>query len=84
MREYTATELNELTYEFLRTEYGQYVVGWLSQQYNLEHQYAENEGISNEVIGQHINRAKGIKQAIDFFEHHKTLFEQEREAKKPQ
>lgn len=59
-------ELAKACAEFIETDFGAFYIQQLSLQYNALHQAAESEEMSVERKALTVERAAGLKKAIDF------------------
>ena len=68
--------LAELSHDFLQTPLGEYFLTQLSVHYNALHQAAESEELSLAQKAMKIERAAGVKFAIDWFTSRDALLAQ--------
>jgi len=71
----TAKKVAELCQIFLSSEFGKYYITQLSLQYNALHQEAEKHGLSLAQKAMCVERAAGVKLAIDFLQERARLLE---------
>lgn len=63
---YTPSQVARMASAFLKTPFGEYFVDALSLKYNALHQQAEDETIGSERKAFLVERAAGVKVAIDY------------------
>lgn len=79
----TAKQLAELAQAFLETDFGQYYLQVMSVQYNALHQAAESKELSIEQKALQVERAAGLKWAINWLTNQDQLLKQGYYEEKP-